>query len=252
MSDFLQAPVLEMLSGIEPILQSLDIDFYIVGAIARDIQLGDHINTRKTNDVDIAIQVGDEKQFLALKELLIASGDFEAHPKEAIKLFYKSALEIDLLPFGEIENKEREIHLSEPTLFVINMPGFREAYAYVTEIDLVSGQRLKICSLEGLVMLKLIAYGDKPSRTKDVADIDHIIANYFDLFQDNVYEEHFDTMNMHDTNNPDYLALVGARIIGRKIKVILNNDQQLLGRISITLHKRPTAAWMALLSGLSD
>lgn len=252
MSDLLEAPVLEMLSDMEPILKSLGIEFYIVGAIARDIQLGDHVNTRKTKDVDIAIQVGNEKQFIALKELLIASGDFEAHPKEAIKLFYKSALEIDLLPFGDIENDDREIRLSEPTLFVINMPGFREAYPFVTELHLQSGQQLKICSLEGLVMLKLIAYGDKPSRTKDIADIDHIIQNYFDLFQDNVYDDHFDAMDLYETENIEYLTLVGARVIGRKIKLILNTDEELLSRIANTLEKRPTTTWQALFLGLKD
>lgn len=252
MSDHLEAPVLEMLTSMEPVLKSLGIDFYIVGAIARDVQLGDLINTRKTKDVDIAIRLGDEKQFIALKELLIASGDFEAHPKEAIKLFYKSALEIDLLPFGDIENEEREIHLSDPTLFVINMPGFREAYPFVTELNLQTGQQLKICSLEGLVMLKLIAYGDKPSRTKDIADIEHIIQNYFDLFQDNVYDDHFDAMDLYETENSEYLALVGARVIGRKIKLILNNDEVLLHRIVNTLQKRPTTTWEALLFGLKD
>lgn len=241
-----------MLARIEPILQSLNIDFYMVGAIARDIQLGDHINTRKTKDVDIAIQVGDESQFLALKDALVRSGDFEAHPNEAIKLFYKSTLEIDLLPFGDIENDQREISLSDPTLFVINMPGFREAYPFVTEVNLQSGQKLKVCSLEALVMLKLIAYGDKPSRTKDIADIDHIINNYFDLFQDNVYENHFDTMDMYDTKNQDYLALVGARVIGRKIRLIANGDQELLIRITSALKRRPTATWVAVTAGLTD
>lgn len=132
------------------------------------------------------------------------------------------------------------------------MPGFREAYPFVTEVNLQSGQKLKVCSLEALVMLKLIAYGDKPSRTKDIADIDHIINNYFDLFQDNVYENHFDTMDMYDTKNQDYLALVGARVIGRKIRLIANGDQELLIRITSALKRRPTATWVAVTAGLTD
>jgi predicted nucleotidyltransferase len=252
MSDAIQPPVLEMLAALEPILQKLDIDFYIVGAIARDIQLGEHINTRKTKDVDIAIRVGDETQYIALKKALTETGDFEPHPTEAIKVFYKSALEIDLLPFGDIENENREIQLYDPTLFVINMPGFKEAYPFVTELEVSSGQTLKICSLEGLVMLKLIAYGDNPSRTKDVTDIDHIIENYFDLFQNNVYDEHFDVMDMYNTEDREYLALVSARVIGRNINVILDNDDQLIERIIKTLGKRPTKLWQSLASGLND
>jgi len=64
-SKVLQPPPLKTLTRIEPILQSLmNIDFYMVGPIAWDIQLGDHISTRKTKDVDIAVQVGDESQFM--------------------------------------------------------------------------------------------------------------------------------------------------------------------------------------------
>ena len=165
-------------------------------------------------------------------------------------MFYKFALEIDLLPFGDIENENREIQLYDPTLFVINMPGFKEAYPFVTELELPSGQTLKICSLEGLVML--IAYGDNPSRTKDITDIDHILENYFDLFHNNVYDEHFDVMDMYHTEDREYLGLVGARVIGRKIKDMLDKDDQLIERMIKTLYKRPTNFWQALASGLKD
>jgi hypothetical protein len=73
------------------------------------------------------------------------------------------------------------------------------------DIALPSGQQLKICSLEGLVMLKIIAYGDRPSRTKDIADIDHIIHYYFELSQDNIYEDHFDVMDLYPTSSTGYL-----------------------------------------------
>lgn len=78
-------------------------------AIARDIQLGDFVNTRKTNDVDIAIRVGDEKQFSILKKALIETGRFVAHESEAIKLFHNGAIELDLLPFGDIEDEKEKL-----------------------------------------------------------------------------------------------------------------------------------------------
>lgn len=252
MSDLIEPVVLELLLDIEPVLQQFEIDFYVVGAIARDIQLGGFVNTRKTKDVDIAIRVGDEAQFSGLKQALIETGNFEAHPSEAIKLFYKTALEIDLLPFGDIEDDQREIRLQDPTLFIINMPGFKELYPFVTDVKLSSGQNLKICSLEGLVMLKIIAYGDRPSRTKDIADIDHIIRYYFELSQDNIYENHFDVMNLYPTKETIYLELVGARVIGRKIRIILSNDEKLTTRILATLSKRPTNIWQALSEGIKD
>ncbi|MCO5949374.1 hypothetical protein [Mucilaginibacter flavidus] len=99
------------------------------------------------------------------------------------------------------------------------MPGFKEAYPFAEEIDLGKAGSLKICSLEGLVLLKLVAYGDKPSRTKDITDIDHILRYFFEINQDSVYDDHFDIMEIYNTEDRDYLPLVGARVIGRKLNL---------------------------------
>jgi predicted nucleotidyltransferase len=250
MSPFITEQVAAMLKAIEPVLQQFDIDFYVVGAIARDIQLGEFAHARKTNDVDLAIRVGDEKQFNALKAALVETGDFTAHKTEAIKLFYKKAIEVDLLPFGEIEGENRDVTLHEPKLFQINMPGFKEIYPYVEWIELEDVGGLKICSLEGLVLLKLIAYDDRPARTKDITDIDHILKYFFEINQDDIYEDHFDLMDIYDTRDKDYLALVGAHVIGRKLKKIIGEDQQLRERILKILDKRPTHLWGAISSSL--
>ena len=68
MSEVLQPQLLARAYRTDPAIA--EYDFYMVSTIAWDIQLGDHINTRKTKDVDIAIQVGDESQFFALKNAL--------------------------------------------------------------------------------------------------------------------------------------------------------------------------------------
>lgn len=252
MSQFITEQVAAMLKTIEPVLQQLDIDFYLVGAIARDIQLGEFVHARKTNDVDIAIRVGDEQQFNALKEALIETGDFTAHETEAIKLFYKNAVEVDLLPFGEIEGDNRDVTLHEPKLFQLNMPGFKELYPYTSEIEIEAIGGLKICSLEGLVLLKLIAHDDRPERTKDLTDIDHILQYFFEINQDDIYEDHFELMDLYDTQHKDYLPLVGAHVIGRKLKRIILDDQQLTDRILKILDKRPTHLWQAIAAGLKD
>lgn len=44
----------------EPVFAALEIDYYVVGAVARDIHLSADLNSaalRKTNDVDLAILV---------------------------------------------------------------------------------------------------------------------------------------------------------------------------------------------------
>ena len=108
-----------------------------------------------------------EGQFYAIKEALLQTGVFTAHETEAIKLFYKQAIEFDLMPFGEIENENRKIRIYKPQLFVMDVPGFKEVFPSAEEIEISNSSRLKVCSLEGLVLLKLIAYDDnrlKPGR----------------------------------------------------------------------------------------
>jgi predicted nucleotidyltransferase len=47
--------------------------------------------------------IADEGQFYTIKDALLQTGAFTAHETEAIKLCYKHAIEIDLMPFGDIE-----------------------------------------------------------------------------------------------------------------------------------------------------
>lgn len=236
----------------EPVLSAFGIDYYLVGAIARDIQLGpDAESTRKTQDVDIAVLINDEDRFYELKEALIATGKFDGHPHEAIKLYYKKAIEVDLLPFGEIESAKREIRLSKPKLLVLNMPGFLEAFPSVERIAITDGFTLNVCSIEGLIMLKLISNDDRPDRTKDIDDIEHFIGVYFELNDDEIYTDYFDVMDLYDTTNRDYLTLISARIIGRKMNVLLHASD-LRDRIIEILMRRPTEQWMAMLDGLMD
>lgn len=156
--NIISEPVLQMLAAFERVLKKLNIDFYLVGALARDIGLSVNprlASKRKTNDVDIAIFVASEQQFCQVKQALIATGEFAAHETESIKLFYMGAIELDLLPFGDIENKERETRLKQPRLFVMDVPGFREVFPDAEQYKLNDEVTLKVCPLEGIVLLKL-------------------------------------------------------------------------------------------------
>ncbi|MBL4678105.1 MAG: nucleotidyl transferase AbiEii/AbiGii toxin family protein [Mucilaginibacter sp.] len=206
---------------------------------------------RKTNDVDLAILVQNEDQFKALKKALEKTGHFSQHPKENIKLIYKEAIELDLLPFGDIEQEDRNVSLSDP-LFILNMPGFKEIHPSVEDIAVSEDHSVKVCTMEGIILLKLIANDDRPQRTKDISDIEHIISVYFELYDGSIYDEHFDTMDMYDTNEKDYLQLVCARVIGRKIKALLSGSDNLMERVKGILAKRPTAWWNAMLQGMKD
>lgn len=250
----LQPMVVDMLRAIETVLNRHHIDFYLVGAVARDIHLSAKPglkSLRATKDVDIAVLVSSEEEFQTIREELIATGYFEAHSKEVVKLFYKQAVEVDLLPFGGVENEARETRIEKPRLFVMDVPGFKEAYPDVIAFR-INELAVNVCSVEGLIILKLMAFDDQPHRTKDITDIDSLIHAYFDLYQDEIFEKHFDIMGAYETALPNYLDLISARVIGRNIKQLLAESPDLLQRIDRILSKRPTDTWQAMLDSLQD
>jgi len=79
---FRSGTLLEMLVAFGQVVNRFEIDFFLVGALARDIRLsGDpaFAPKRATKDVDIAIMLASEDQFYQVKDALLATGDFTAH-----------------------------------------------------------------------------------------------------------------------------------------------------------------------------
>lgn len=244
-----------MLKALETVFRDFNVDFFLVGAVARDIRLsaGEGFTARrKTNDVDIAVLLDNEEQFYAIKDALVTTGEFEESEYKPIKLLYKKYMEVDLMPFGEIENEERELQLSRHTMLVMDMNGFKEVYPFAETITVANDLILNVCSLEGLVILKLISNADNPDRTKDITDIEHLLEVYFDLNSHEIYTDYMDVMELYDTDIPAYLQLVSARLIGRKMNTIINNYPKTKEKLKTILGKRPVAAWQAMLDGLND
>ena len=253
--DILHPSVAAMLKTMQMVLGEFDVDYFLVGAVARDIGLSASEAfkaLRKTNDVDIAILLDSEDRFYAIKEALLTTGEFKESAHKAIKLIYKEVIEVDLLPFGEIENEERELQLSRHSLLVMDMSGFKEVYPFVEMLQLAKDLSLNVCPLEGLVILKLIANDDNPSRTKDISDIEHLLKVYFELNSNEIYTHYMEVMDKYDTNINEYLQLVSARVIGRKMKTILLHEIATTEKIKLILDKRPVASWQAMLAGLND
>jgi len=247
--------VLEMLNTFGKVLNQLNIDFFLVGALARDIRLSvdpAFAPKRVTKDVDIAILLASEVQFYQVKDALLATGDFTPHEREAIKLFYKQAIEIDLLPFGEIENHARETRIEKPRPFILDVPGFKEVLPDAEQM-VIEGLSIRVCSLDGIVLLKIIANADNPSRTKDITDIEHILEVYFELNSVEIFEDFPDVPDLYDTTDRDYLRLVSARVIGRILGGLLVGSFDLKKRVLDILDAKTAGNyWAEFAAGISE
>ena len=109
--------VIEMLHEMENVFNKFGVEYYLVGAFARDVQFqtkNPESFIRKTNDIDLAISIINEHEYNAIIEALVATNSFTRDEKEIIKLHYKLGIEVDLIPFGKIEEHNREIKLKKP------------------------------------------------------------------------------------------------------------------------------------------
>lgn len=94
-----------LLRTLASFFQSREIDFYVVGAVARDIVLGMINNKRvrrKTDDLDIAIMIRDWDTFERVNSALSGLPEFTKSSRQKQRFHYKNHLILDIIPFGEI------------------------------------------------------------------------------------------------------------------------------------------------------
>lgn len=224
--------VIEILKIIVPLLDSAGVDYFIVGAIARDLGMlargFDQTPARKTKDVDLAVMVGTLPDYQALKEKVAALPDFEADEKEPYRFLFKGAYEVDFLPFGDINNEHGQVLLTKA--FVLEIPGFHEVGPWAVTIETEEGISLKVSSLSGVVLLKLFAWEDRPEREKDIQDIDYILKNFYLISVEEIFEEDDDLLELCKEEKY-FEEAVSARFIGRQIGRMLESSPRLKERL---------------------
>lgn len=231
----------DLFQALEQVMTDQAIDFYFVGAFARDVWNAIHNITgaRVTRDIDIAVLVPDAKQFKRFREGLIATGRFRPVSGNEVKFYFDGAVELDVIPFGGYDIFSVK-DLSDLTAYIA-LPdnGFKEVYEAATPlVQFGDHWTYKVCSLPGIVLLKLLAYDEKPEvRIKDLQDIFQIIKHYFHIVDDLIYEEHLD---LFDDDQSDTITM-GARVLGRQLRPILEQNEKLKSRI-LDLLEREAAA----------
>jgi predicted nucleotidyltransferase len=236
-----QPYISEMLTALEKGLNKYNIDFYLVGAVARDVwmtAINDIPPSRVTGDIDFAVFINDKNTYADLREYLIHVEGFIPYKGNGFVLKWKNIIQIDLMPFGEIEAKPSNVTVEGTGLTSLNMPGFKEIYdSGLPEAELEEKHRFKFCTLPGIVLLKLLAFQERPEiRRDDIKDISKIIKHFFDMYADEIYEKHNDLFGDKDIN----LNWIAARVLGRDMGKIAQLNEALFLRIKKILKKNTT------------
>lgn len=224
--------MLDMIEALERGFKKFNIDFYLVGAVARDVwmrAINDIAPKRTTGDIDFAVLINNPGTYEELKDYLIEQEGFNSYHGNSFVLIWKNSQQVDLLPFGRIEQEGR-VSIQGTGLTTLHVAGFKEVYeAGLPEIELEDNQKFKFCTIPGIVLLKLIAWDDRPEvRISDIQDLSDIILNYFNMFSEDIYENHND---LFEGDDEDFLTKVAAQVLGREVGKIAVRNKALVERI---------------------
>jgi len=203
------------------------INFFIVGAIARNIWFATNDERPTgTKDLDFGVFVTDVDTYNELRETLINDYQYTPSKGNAFCLITPEGIQIDLLPFGEIEQDD-EVSVEGVGLTTVKLDGFKEVFERGT-IDVEIGtETYRSCSIPGVVILKMIAYDDRPDRRgKDVEDIAAICQHYPTIEDDNIWVNHSD---LYDDELEHFD--VGMIVLGREMNKMISDNDKLRKRV---------------------
>jgi predicted nucleotidyltransferase len=200
--------------------------FFLIGAYARDLRLldsGSHRSIRKTLDVDFAVMVASWEAFEQFRQALLQrqEADFTSCPQPH-RLIFGKRLEIDIVPFGFITAPDGTIQFPDNGQRM-SVLGFDDAEAASTEMS-IGEEPVRVVSVPGLVLLKLMAWHDNPDRSKDAEDLCAIFRAYADLPKnDNRLWEGPDA-DIVSAKDFDYV-LGGIRLLGRDLARMITQPE---------------------------
>lgn len=236
-SENLNNPLLkELLKELNTFFSNLNMDFYVIGATARDIILSNlHGLTpeRKTADLDIAIAISGWELFNEVEKKLPQIDGFEKQ-KQKQKFLYKKFYEIDIVPFGDVAKEDSNIYWPPDETIAMSVIGFPEMADSTINIEIDGEFSIKIASLPGLFILKLVAWQDRNLMvSKDAYDMALLLTNYLDINMERAVENHYD---LYETEEFDPVV-ASSQLIARDIHLLIQDNQKTLAYLCEILTK---------------
>lgn len=221
--------LLELLEKLNLFFTSVDSEYYIIGATARDIIMSGIHNQpalRMTSDLDIAIALPDWSRFTAISEALQKMDGFHKSAKQKQRFYYNRNFTIDIVPFGEVAKADNNIYWPPDEEFAMSVSGFSEVAKNALNITIDNRITVKVASLPGVFILKLAAFNDRKNITnKDADDMAFIIENYLTINETRAVTEHYDIYEAPDFNT----FIAGAILLGRDINKIIHSGNETSG-----------------------
>ena len=224
-SESLNNPLLfELLEKLTAFFNSINSEFYIIGATARDIIISGIHNQevrRKTADLDIAIAIPDWSKFQEISDSIEQIEGFYKSRKQKQRFYYKRDSKLDIVPFGEIARADNSIYWPPEETHAMSVIGFTQVAKHTLDVAIDGRLIVKIASLPSIFLLKLAAWRDRNMETdKDAEDMAFLITVYLEINMGRAAANHYDVFE----HEPFSSFHTGATLMGRDMKFILHDD----------------------------
>ncbi len=224
----------EVFSLIDEVMIEHQTPYYLIGATAISLRLmlEGHKPSRGTKDIDFAVMVSSLASYDAIKDDLLRKG-FNKTSNEFTLYHPEFYTAIDLMPFGEVEEREKEQFTRRKIDLVVL--GYRETLGHTEKVKIDEQLIVDIPPLPAIAMLKLISWNDRPEfRKDDLDDIYLIITTFFDIASDEIFEQHPDLLEIE----PFDRHRIAARLLGRKIGIYLQKSETVKNRVLRILERQ--------------
>lgn len=223
MIDLTDRPVLKPLSSLLAAVRDAagETPVLLIGAAARDLHLV-HVHGievfRATEDTDLALAVRDWDMFARIRDVLIASSEFNAGGPQ--HRFWFRNQRVDIVPFAGVERDDRTIAWPPESAQVMNVAGLIEALATAVAVRLPGGLSFHVATLPALALLKVFAWHDRryiaPGR--DAADLWMFLRHYAEAGNEaRLYGGEVEVL----TTSGFDLEEAGALLLGRDARGVL-------------------------------
>jgi len=230
-TDKIPEHVREIVLTMQEVLAAKAYDFLLIGATARNLIMDSWYDLgpgQITMDVDFAIYVPEWESYHLTLSKLVKSGKFSTTPIQH-RLCYLPNIEVDIVPFGAIQDETGNYHWPPDFISGMNVAGFMEINEQGIMVESPNKNlRFRVAPIHGICIMKFFAWKDRKYKTdKDAKDLAFILANYLDLKKDLLYDKY---MDIATDENYDAISSAG-RVLGRDITEILFTNPVVLNQV---------------------
>ena len=218
----------DLLKELNDFFGNINVDYYVIGATARDIILSNLHNLvpdRKTDDLDIAIAISDWSQFQSIEENLPKIEGFAKSKEQMQRFIYKGIYVIDIVPFGGVSKDDGNIYWPPDETIAMSVWGFPEMADSTIRVEIDDKFSIQIASLPGLFILKLVAWKDRHLLgSKDAYDMALLLTNYLNINIERAVDEHYDLYEIEKFDP----VIAGSKLMARDVKILIRDNEQTL------------------------